>query len=80
MSAIPGQTADSQRFPLNFDALNPNLKSIFQNSIQGGPRNLWIFDIFWIKEPRRLVNWPFREPKELMRMQSTSLNTMVKEK
>jgi hypothetical protein len=27
----------SQRFPPNFDALNPNLKSVFQNSIQIGP-------------------------------------------
>jgi hypothetical protein len=36
-SAIPGQTADSHRFPPNFDALNPNLKSVFQNSIQVGP-------------------------------------------
>ena len=65
-------------FPPNFDALNPNLKSVFQNSIQGDLRNLWIFAIFWIKEPRRLVKQPFRGPKKLMRMQSTFLNTTVK--
>jgi hypothetical protein len=32
MLAIPDQTADSQRFSPSFDALNPNLKSVFQNS------------------------------------------------
>jgi hypothetical protein len=73
-----GTTSFSHRFPPNFDALNPNLKSVFQNSIQGDLRNLWIFVIFWIKGLRRLVKQPFREPKKLMRMQSTFLNMTVK--
>ena len=38
------------------------------------------FAIFWIKGSRQVVNRPFRGPKKLMYMESTSLNTMVKEK
>ena len=36
------------------------------------------FAIFWIKGSRQVANRPFRGPKKLMYMESTSLNTMVK--
>jgi hypothetical protein len=36
------------------------------------------FAIFWINEPRQIVNKPLRGPKKLMHMESASLNTMVK--
>jgi hypothetical protein len=39
-SAFLGATSFSQWFPFNFDDLNQNLKSVFQNSTQVGPGRL----------------------------------------